>query len=41
MKDEDPDGGREFTLTVFLLIVFLGILMQLIVFYAQWVEIQP
>jgi hypothetical protein len=41
MKHEDPDDGREFTMTVFLLIVLLGIILQAIVFYAQWVEIQP
>jgi hypothetical protein len=41
MNEEDPENGREFTMTVFLLIVLLGILMQAIVFYAQWVEIQP
>jgi hypothetical protein len=41
MKNDDPDNGREFTVTVFLLIVLLGIVMQLLVFYAQWVEIQP
>lgn len=41
MKTDDEDGGRRFTVGVFLMIVLLGILMQLIVFYAQWVEIQP
>jgi hypothetical protein len=41
MKNEDPDDGRDFTMTVFLLIVLLGILMQLITFSAQWVEIHP